>query len=118
MAYLVALHALAAVIWIGGLFFMVCILRPAAAAMPLAERLPLLSNAMGRFFLCVWIAIIVLLVTGNTVVFMTGGMAAAPLAGAHEPPAVPADQALEPWAQEVQTARPVTGAHVCSYLNA
>ena len=79
MAYLVALHALAAVIWIGGLFFMVCILRPAAAAMPLAERLPLLSNAMGRFFLCVWIAIIVLLVTGNTVVFMTGGMAAAPV---------------------------------------
>ncbi len=48
---------------------------------------------------------------------LEGGMAAAPLAGAHGPSAVPADQALEPWAQEVQTARPVTGAHVCSYLN-
>ncbi|MES1930845.1 hypothetical protein SADO_16418 [Salinisphaera dokdonensis CL-ES53] len=79
MAYLVALHALAAVIWVGGLFFLVGILRPAASAVPLAERLPLLSNAMGRFFLWVWIAVIVLLVTGNTMIFALGGMGAVPL---------------------------------------
>ena len=68
MSVLIALHALAAVIWVGGLFFLVGILRPAASSVPLAERLPLLSTAMGRFFLWVWIAIIVLLVTGNTVI--------------------------------------------------
>ena len=79
MAYLVALHALAAVIWVGGLFFLVGILRPAASAVPLAERLPLLSSAMGRFFLWVWIAVIVLLVTGNTMIFALGGMGAVPL---------------------------------------
>ncbi|GAB3676575.1 CopD family protein [Salinisphaera aquimarina] len=79
MPILLALHALAAVIWVGGLFFLVGILRPAASSVPLAERLPLLSNAMGRFFLWVWIAIITLLVTGNTMIFVSGGMAAAPL---------------------------------------
>ncbi|MES1932995.1 hypothetical protein T35B1_10311 [Salinisphaera shabanensis T35B1] len=79
MSVLIALHALAAVIWVGGLFFLVGILRPAASSVPLAERLPLLSTAMGRFFLWVWIAIIVLLVTGNTMIFMLGGMAGVPL---------------------------------------
>ena len=79
MSVLIALHALAAVIWVGGLFFLVGILRPAASSVPLAERLPLLSTAMGRFFLWVWIAIIVLLVTGNTMTFMLGGMAGVPL---------------------------------------
>lgn len=79
MAYLIALHALASVIWVGGLFFLVGILRPAASSVPLADRLSLLSAAMGRFFLWVWIAIIVLLVSGNTMIFLTGGMGAAPV---------------------------------------
>ena len=79
MSVLLSLHALAAVIWVGGLFFLVGILRPAASSVPLADRLPLLSTAMGRFFLWVWIAIIVLLVTGNTMIFMLGGMGSAPL---------------------------------------
>jgi len=79
MAILIALHTLAAVIWVGGLFFLVGILRPAASSVPLGERLPLLSIAMGRFFLWVWIAIITLLVTGNTMILALGGMAAVPL---------------------------------------
>jgi len=79
MAYLIALHALAATIWVGGLFFMVGILRPAASSVPLAERLPLLSVAMGRFFLWIWIAIIVMLITGYAMVGLLGGMARVPL---------------------------------------
>lgn len=79
MAYLIALHALAATIWVGGLFFLVGILRPAASGVPLADRLPLLSTVMGRFFLWVWIAIIVLLITGNTMIFLLGGMGAVPV---------------------------------------
>lgn len=79
MGYLIALHALAAVIWVGGLFFWVAMLRPAVSAVPLADRLSLLSGALGRFFLWVWIAIIVLLFTGNTLIFLLGGMGAVPI---------------------------------------
>lgn len=70
---------MAAVIWVGGLFFLIGVLRPAASSVPLAERLPLLSSAMGRFFLWVWLAVITLLVTGYAMIGMIGGMAAAPL---------------------------------------
>lgn len=79
MAYLIALHAVAATIWVGGLFFLVGILRPAASSVPLAERLPLLSVAMGRFFLWIWIAIIVILITGYAMIGLLGGMASVPL---------------------------------------
>lgn len=79
MAYLIALHSLAATIWVGGLFFLVGILRPAASSVPLGERLPLLSIALGRFFLWIWIAIIVLIVTGYAMISLLGGMAAVPL---------------------------------------
>ncbi|WP_423822883.1 CopD family protein [Salinisphaera sp. SPP-AMP-43] len=78
MAYLIALHALAATIWVGGLFFLIGILRPAASAVPLGERLPLLSIAVGRFFLWIWIAIITLLITGYAMIGLLGGMAAVP----------------------------------------
>lgn len=78
MAYLIALHSLAATIWVGGLFFLVGVLRPAASTMPLGERLPLLSVALGRFFLWIWIAIITLLVTGYAMIGLLGGMAAVP----------------------------------------
>lgn len=79
MAYLIALHAVAATIWVGGLFFLVGILRPAGSSLPLTERLALLSVAMGRFFLWVWIAIIVILITGYAMIGLLGGMAAVPL---------------------------------------
>jgi len=79
MAYLIALHALAAVIWVGGMFFLVAVLSPAASSVPLAERLPLFSDVMGRFFLWVWISIITLLVTGYAMIGVIGGMGAAPV---------------------------------------
>lgn len=78
MAYLIALHVLAAVVWVGGLFFMLLVLRPAAGSMPLGERLPLFSEALGRFFLWVWISIITLLATGYAMIALLGGMAAVP----------------------------------------
>lgn len=78
MAYLIALHSLAATIWVGGLFFLVGILRPAASSVPLGERLPLLSIALGRFFLWVWIAIFTLLITGYAMTGLLGGLTAVP----------------------------------------
>ncbi|MGB7758138.1 MAG: CopD family protein [Salinisphaera sp.] len=78
MAYLIALHSLAATIWVGGLFFLVGVLRPAASSVPLGERLPLLSVALGRFFLWIWIAIFTLLITGYAMTGLLGGIAVVP----------------------------------------
>lgn len=78
MAYLIALHSLAATLWVGGLFFTVGILWPAASAAPLSDRLPLLSITLGRFFLWIWIAIFTQLVTGYAMMGLLGGIAVMP----------------------------------------
>lgn len=65
MAIAITLHILCAVIWVGGMFFAYMALRPVAATLldpPL--RLPLWAQTFGRFFPWVWIAIVVLPVTG------------------------------------------------------
>ncbi len=73
------LHLAAAIVWLGGMSFMLWALRPVAIAQlapPL--RIPLLAGVMARFFAMVWGAIALLLVTG---LFTLGavGMKAAPL---------------------------------------
>ena len=65
MPIAVALHILAAVIWVGGMFFAYMALRPVAATLlepPL--RLPLWSATFARFFPWVWGAVVLLPVTG------------------------------------------------------
>jgi len=69
MGLLIALHVLAAVIWVGGMFFAYVVLRPSVSSISLAERLPLWSRVFGRFFLFVWISIITLIVTGYWMIF-------------------------------------------------
>ncbi|MES2821648.1 MAG: CopD family protein [Pseudomonadota bacterium] len=60
-----ALHLLAALVWVGGMFFAWMILRPAAvSALPAPERLKLWSEVFGRFFLWVWACVLVLPITG------------------------------------------------------
>jgi uncharacterized membrane protein len=76
MTIAIALHVLASVIWVGGMFFAYMFLRPVAATLlepPL--RLPLWVQTFGRFFPWVWASIIVLLGTGYWMVFaFFGGM--------------------------------------------
>ncbi len=60
----IGLHTLAVAIWVGGMFFALVALGPAAAALPPAERLALWRRVLPRFFRWVWVSIIVLLVTG------------------------------------------------------
>jgi uncharacterized membrane protein len=67
------LHALAAVIWVGGMFFAHQVLRPAAAALDPEPRLLLWSRVLGRFFAWVIAAILLLLATGYTLVFAVYG---------------------------------------------
>jgi len=71
------LHVLAAVIWIGGMFFAYQVLRPSIGGIePPPERLRLWGRVFERFFKWVWIAVVVLLATGYwMVVIELGGFA-------------------------------------------
>lgn len=81
MHYSITLHLLSAVIWIGGMFFAYNALRPAAARVlepPL--RLTLWVQVFRRFFVWVWLSILLLLSTGYWMVFnYFGGFAGAGL---------------------------------------
>jgi uncharacterized membrane protein len=80
MTVLVALHALAAVIWVGGMFFAYMVLRPSAGPLEPPARLALWRRVFGRFFLWVWASIVVLLASGYAMLFLRfGGFAGAPL---------------------------------------
>ncbi len=69
-ALALALHTVAAVIWVGGMFFAHMALRPAMAAMEPADRLGLWLRLLPRFFAWVWVAVLTLLVTGYGVLFL------------------------------------------------
>jgi uncharacterized membrane protein len=63
------LHTLSAVVWVGGMFFAHQVLRPAAVMLEPGPRLTLWSRALGRFFVWVFAAIVLLLLTGYAMVF-------------------------------------------------
>src|SRR5207253_6314295 len=67
------LHALSAVVWVGGMFFAHQVLRPAAAALDPSPRLLLWSHVLGRFFAWVIAAIVLLLASGYVLVFAVFG---------------------------------------------
>jgi uncharacterized membrane protein len=68
-----ALHALAAVIWVGGMFFAYVVLRPAAGALEAPLRLSLWNRVFDRFLLWVWATVAVLLVSGYYAVYADFG---------------------------------------------
>ncbi len=69
MVTAVSLHILAAIVWIGGMFFAVLVLRPAAGPLEPPERLALWRRVFARFFPWVWLSLVVLLGTGNWMIF-------------------------------------------------
>jgi uncharacterized membrane protein len=78
MAVLIALHVLAAVIWVGGMFFAYMVLRPSAGPLEPPLRLALWQRVFRRFFPWVWLSIILLLVSGYAMLFLRfGGFAGA-----------------------------------------
>jgi uncharacterized membrane protein len=64
MGIAITLHMLAAVIWVGGMFFAYMALRPAALELEAPQRLALWSRTFANFFPWVWGAVVVLPVTG------------------------------------------------------
>jgi len=72
MTVAIALHLLAAIIWVGGMFFAHMALRPAANALlepPL--RLPLMRRVFAGFFPWVWASVAILLATGYWIFLVT-----------------------------------------------
>jgi uncharacterized membrane protein len=65
----IALHTLAAVIWVGGMFFAFTSLRPASQWLDAPLRLRLWALVLSRFFRWVWGAIGVLLASGMWMLF-------------------------------------------------
>ncbi|MBC7434789.1 MAG: CopD family protein [Bdellovibrionales bacterium] len=73
------LHLAAAIVWMGGMFFMLWVLRPVVADKLLPPaRAPLMAAVLAKFFLSVWASIAVITVSGAVMLGMTG-MKAAPL---------------------------------------
>jgi len=64
-----ALHTLAAVVWVGGMFFALSALRPATAVLEPGLRFELWARVLSRFFAWVIAAIVLLLVSGYAMVF-------------------------------------------------
>lgn len=74
------LHLFTAVVWIGGMFFAYVVLRPAAAArLEPPQRVALWAGVFARFFAWVWLAVVLLPVTGLWLAFtIFGGIGTSP----------------------------------------
>ena len=77
----IALHVLAVVVWVGGMFFAYMCLRPIAASqLEPPVRLQLWAGVFGKFFPFVWLAVILLPLTGYMMISsLFNGMGNAPL---------------------------------------
>ena len=65
-ALLYTLHVLAALVWVGGMFFAWMVLRPAAVKALLGPaRLTLWADVFPRFFVWVWVAVVLLPISGT-----------------------------------------------------
>ncbi len=75
-------HLAAAIVWLGGMAFVLGALRPVVTAqLQPPERLRLMAAVLGRFFTAVWVSIAVLLLSGGHLL-ATMGMKNAPV-GVH-----------------------------------
>lgn len=80
MKFMIMLHLLGIVIWVGGMFFAHQILRPVAAdRLEPPLRLPLWVGVFKRFFPWVWICIALVLLSGLFMIGFLGGMGRVPL---------------------------------------
>lgn len=77
MSFAIGLHILTAIIWVGGMFFAYMVLRPVAAnQLEPPARLTLWVSCFDRFFVWVWLAVVVLPLSGYWILLaVLGGMA-------------------------------------------
>jgi uncharacterized membrane protein len=71
-----AVHVLCAVVWVGGMFFAYVVLRPSVAVLEPAQRMALHGQVFRKFFLVIWHAMPLIVLTGFALIFAVfGGMA-------------------------------------------
>jgi uncharacterized membrane protein len=74
--WVLAVHVLCAVIWVGGMFFAYVVLRPSLSVLEPVQRIALHTQVFRRFFLIVWHVMPLILLSGFAVLFLFyGGMA-------------------------------------------
>src|SRR6516164_10411523 len=77
--WVLAVHVLCAVVWVGGMFFAYVVLRPSLSVLEPIQRIALHTQVFRRFFLVVWHVMPLILLSGFAVLFgLYGGPAAAP----------------------------------------
>jgi uncharacterized membrane protein len=67
--WVVAVHVLCAVVWVGGMFFAYVVLRPSLSTLEPLQRIAIHTQVFRRFFLVVWHAMPLILITGFAVLF-------------------------------------------------
>jgi uncharacterized membrane protein len=77
-AGLKALHLLCAVLWVGGMFFAYVVLRPSMAAIEAPQRMLLHTRVFKKFFLVIWHAMPLILISGFAMIALQWNMATAP----------------------------------------
>lgn len=76
MKWLLLAHLLGVTVWVGGMFFAYMVLRPAAVELlETPERLLLWNGVLRRFLSWVWVAILLILVSGLGMIMLLGGFA-------------------------------------------
>ena len=63
--WVVALHVLCAVVWVGGMFFAYVVLRPSLSALEPLQRIAIHTQVFRRFFLVIWHAMPLILIRGS-----------------------------------------------------
>src|SRR5215469_7297068 len=77
--WVLAVHVLCAVLWVGGMFFAYVVLRPSLSVLEPMQRIALHTQVFRRFFLIVWHVMPLILVSGFAAIFgLFGGPATAP----------------------------------------
>jgi len=80
-------HLLAVILWVGGMIFAHCFLRPAVAALEPPQRLRLMRDVLGRFLNAVLWAVVVALGSGAWMIGRSARQAAESGGSFHMPPA-------------------------------
>jgi uncharacterized membrane protein len=74
MSLALTLHLIAAIIWVGGMFFAHMALRPAVnELLQPPQRLPLMLKVFDGFFPWVWVSIVSILASGFWILFSVQG---------------------------------------------